>query len=147
MGTLFEILLGAPLSAESRTRALQTMIGDRPAREAAEMLRWGAAHNTEKSGALLAALAIFVVVDTFLLEHGWTRTPTLISLFLLLAATLVLITNLRSTMRAWQQRDTAATHIHIWDMIVSRTIRFNIALYSTFLAIIMLAFAAAENVF
>src|SRR5580658_9712926 len=110
MGTLFEIVLGAPLSAGSRNRVLQTMIGGRSAQESAEMLRWGAAHNTEKSGALLAALAIFVVVDTFLLEHGWARMPIMISLFLLLAATLVLITNLRSTMRAWQQHDAMATH-------------------------------------
>jgi hypothetical protein len=143
MHTLLEILLGAPLSAQTRNQALQTMIGDRSPHDAADALRWGAAHNTEKSGALHAALAIFVVVDTFLLEHGWARTPTLISLFLLLTAALILMTNLRSTMRAWQQHDLAATQAHIFNMIASRTIRFNIALYSTFLSIIMLALAAA----
>jgi uncharacterized membrane protein len=138
-----EVLLGAPLTRETRDGTFRAMAGDRSPRETADFLRWGAGHNTEKSGALLGAQAIFVVVATFVLERGWPKTPTLASLFLLLAAALLLMTNLRSTTRAWRlELGAEGQNRHMFNMNVSRTIRFNIALYLTFLAIIFLAFGA-----
>lgn len=140
---LLEILLGAPLDSQGNEAAFKAMTGNRSAEDAADTLRWGAGHNTEKSGALLGAQAIFVVVDTFVLERGWPKLLTLASLFLLLAAALVLMTNLRSTMRSWQTAERAGgPHRHMFNMIVSRTIRFNIALYLTFLSILLMAAAA-----
>jgi hypothetical protein len=140
---LLEILLGAPLTREGQDGTFKAMAGDRSDRETADFLRWGAGHNTEKSGALLGAQAIFVVVDTFVLERGWPKAPTLASLFLLLAAALVLMTNLRNTMQAWRlERGPEGQNRHMFNMNVLRTIRFNIALYLTFLSISLLAVAA-----
>jgi hypothetical protein len=143
MMRLLEILLGVPLTSEGRDRTFNAMAGDRSVQDTADFLRWGAGHNTEKSGALLGAQAIFVVVDTFVLERGWPKGPTLASLFLLLAAALVLMTNLRNTMRAWAgERGAEGQNRHMFNMNVSRTIRFNIALYLTFVSISLLVVAA-----
>lgn len=140
---ILEVLLGAALTPEGRDGAFRTMFGNRSPTEAADFLRWGAGHNTEKAGALLGAQAIFVVVDTFALERDWPKTPTLASLFLLLAAALILMTALRSTMAAWRpERGPEGQLRHMFNMIVSRTIRFNVALYMTFLSIVLLAVAA-----
>ncbi len=143
MRSLLELILGAPLNASGQDVAFRSLTGGRSPQEAADALRWGAGHNTEKSGALLGAQAIFVVVDTFVLDRGWPKMATLSSLFLLLAAALVLMTNLRSTMQAWQRSDqTDGPHRHMFNMIISRTIRFNLALYMTFLSILLLGVAA-----
>jgi hypothetical protein len=143
--SILEIVLGVPLTAKGRDTAFRQLTGGRSPQEASEVLRWSAGHNTEKSGALLGAQAIFVVVVTFVLDRGWPKTLTLASLFLLLAAALILITNPRSTMRAWQLLDHGENgpQQHMYAMVMSRTIRFNIALYMTFLSIILLATAAA----
>ncbi len=147
MRGFLEIVTGIPLTAEGREAAFHSLIGGRSMQEASDALRWGAGHNTEKSGALLGAQAIFVVVVTFMLDRGWPKALTLSSLFLLLVAALILITNLRSTMRAWQQNDREdGPHRHMFDMIVSRTVRFNIALYLTFLSILSLGAAALSFV-
>jgi hypothetical protein len=144
---LLELLAGAPLTAKGRDETFDSMVGGRSPEDAADFLRWGAGHNTEKSGALLGAQAIFVVVDTFALERGWPKAPTLGSLFLLLAAALLLMTNLRSTMRAYKgPRDNGRSNRHIFDMLISRTLRFNAALYLTFFAIVLLALAALSFV-
>jgi hypothetical protein len=139
---LLERLLGVPLTREDKLSALKRMVGDSSPLQAAEILRWSAGHNTEKSGALLGAQAIFVVVDTFALERDWPKTAVLAALFLVLAAALILMTNLRSTMMAYRQKDMVEPNWHIFSMLLSRTIRFNIALYMTFLSIVLLGVAA-----
>jgi hypothetical protein len=143
---LLELLLGVPLTHEDRRAGLKKMVGDSSPLGAAEILRWSAGHNTEKSGALLGAQAIFVVVDTFVLEQGWPKGAVLAALFLVLAAALILMTNLRSTMMAYRQEEMVEPNWHIFSMLITRTIRFNIALYMTFLSIILLGIAALSFV-
>jgi hypothetical protein len=142
MRRFLELLFGVPLTREDRLSGFNRMIGGRSASEAADVMRWSAGHNTEKSGALLGAQAIFVVVDTFALERGWPKPAMLAALFLVLAAALILMTNLRSTMMAYRQKEGAEPNWHIYSMILSRTIRFNSALYMTFLSIVLLGIAA-----
>ena len=143
---LLELLLGVPLTREDRLTALNRMVGGRSPLDAAEILRWSAGHNTEKSGALLGAQAIFVVVDTFVLERGWPKSAVLAALFLVLAAALTLMTNLRSTMMAYRQKENIEPNWHIFSMLMTRTVRFNIALYLTFLSILFLVVAALSFV-
>jgi uncharacterized membrane protein len=139
---LLELLFGMPFTREDRLAAFNKMVGGRSPQDAADILRWSAGHNTEKSGALLGAQAIFVVVDTFVLDRGWPKDAVLAALFLVLAAALILMTNLRSTMMAYRQKEDVEPNRHIFNMLLSRTIRFNIALYLTFLSIILLGLAA-----
>ena len=139
---LLELLFGMPFTREDRLAAFNKMVGGRSPQDAADILRWSAGHNTEKSGALLGAQAIFVVADTFVLDRGWPRDAVLATLFLVLAAALILMTNLRSTMLAYRQKEDVDPNRHIFNMILSRTVRFNLALYMTFASILFLAAAA-----
>jgi len=72
-----EIMLGAPLTATAREETFAGVVANRTPEAAMDFLRWGAGHNTEKSGALLGAQAIFVVVDTFVLDRGWPKSIVL----------------------------------------------------------------------
>ncbi|HWD26457.1 MAG TPA: hypothetical protein VG387_04785 [Rhizomicrobium sp.] len=139
---LLELLFGMPFGREDRLAAFDKMVGGRSPQDAADILRWSAGHNTEKSGALLGAQAIFVVVDTFVLDRGWPRGAVLAALFLVLAAALILMTNLRSTMMAYRQSEDVDPNRHIFGMLLARTVRFNLALYMTFLSILFLGAAA-----
>ena len=141
---LLEILAGVPLTRKSRDVILQTMVTGRTQVETHEFLSWSVSQNTEKSGALLAAQAIFLGVNSFALGRGWPRPLTIGSLILLLAATLLLMSNLRTS---WWSRHAASSdwrdaQQQIFDRVMSRSLRFNIALYLTFLSIILLGIAA-----
>jgi len=63
-------------------------------------------HLTQKAGALLAAQAIFLVVDTWGMDHNWPRSAVLVSIASLVAAALIVLTLLRSICRrrAWKTR-------------------------------------------
>ena len=149
MGRLFARVFGVPHGVAGREAAFAALIGRRSPEETQELLRNSATHNTEKSGALLAAQGIFVV-DIFAIDNGWPRTIVLTSLVLLVTASLVVMTNLRSTLGAYLNTQAAPARdptSHIFAMIMSRTIRFNVALYLTFLAIILLGAVAVLSVF
>ena len=75
MRKLFWLILGVPLSHEDRDAVYATMVGGRTPEGTFDFLRSSASHNTEKSGALLGAQGIFVVVNIFALDHGWPRKP------------------------------------------------------------------------
>jgi hypothetical protein len=139
---------GTPGTAEERETAFRHIVGDLNATAAAERLRGGVQHNTEKAGALLAAQGIFTVADTFALDHGWPQIPILISLVSLVAGTFLAMSILRSTMRMYRHEDERADPVRlIYRMLLSRMIRFNIALYLTFLSILLLGAAAISIVF
>ncbi len=73
MNRLLWRLPGVPVAKADRKQTLAAMTDGRGKQDALDFMRAGASHNTEKSVALLGAQAIFVVVDTFALEHGWAR--------------------------------------------------------------------------
>jgi len=140
-------VFGTPGSPEERENAYQHIVGALDPIAAAERLRGGVQHNTEKAGALLAAQGIFTVADTFALDHGWPKIPILISLGSLVTGTFLAMSILRSTMRMYRHAPDDADPVRmIYAMLMSRMIRFNAALYLTFLSILLLAIAAMSFV-
>ncbi len=123
------------------------MVGDLPPTEAADRLRGAVQHNTEKAGALLAAQGIFTVGDTFALDHNWPQIPILISLGLLILSTFLVMSILRSTVRMYRHPAEHTDPVRqIFKLLISRMVRFNSALYLTFLSILLLGIAAASFV-
>jgi len=138
-------VFGVPFGAADRSALFATLVGGRSEEAAVDFLRANASHNTEKSGALLGAQGIFVVVDIFAMDHGWTKAAILPALLLLLVGALVVMTNLRGTLAVYRPAASPAPGGHaraVFGLVLSRTLRFNIALYLTFLSIILLGMAA-----
>lgn len=137
-------LFGTPGTPQEHENAYQHVVGAVSPIAAAERLRGAVQHNTEKAGALLAAQGIFTVADTFALDHGWPKIPILISLASLVTGTFLAMSILRSTMRMYRHApDHAEDPVRvIYAMLISRMTRFNIALYLTYLSILLLAAAA-----
>lgn len=134
---------GIPDTAEERENALRHVVGDSDVTAATERLRGAVQHNTEKAGALLAAQGIFTVADTFALDHGWPQTPILVSLGCLILGTFLAMSILRSTMRMYRHTaDVRSPVPAVFAMLISRMVRFNAALYLTFLSILLLGCAA-----
>jgi hypothetical protein len=143
MGPLARIM-GVPLSAADRDAAFTTIVDGMAPEAALVFFRDGAQHNTAKSGGLLAAQAIFLVVDTFALDHGWPRPLVAASMLIVLAGALLVMANLRGTMHPLTQSPTgsSARARASFDLVLRRSLRFNIALYLTYVSIILLAIAA-----
>jgi len=142
-----EIVFGVPFGEADRAAAMKVMAGQRGPDQQVEFLRTTAAHNTEKSGALLAAQGVYVVVDIFAIDHGWPRTPILVSLLLLVLGSLIVMTNLRGVFGAYRDPATAGQNPvqAIFRMVMWRTVRFNVALYLTFLSVILLGAVALST--
>jgi hypothetical protein len=138
-------LFGVPFGAEDRAAVFAEMAGNRSKESAIEFFRDGASHNTAKSGALLGAQGIFVVVDIFAIDHGWPKEMILASLLLMLAGSLLVMTNLRGTLWPYRKKAGGAqvdAAQAVFDLVLRRSLRFNVALYLTFLSIVLLAIAA-----
>ncbi len=141
---LFGWVFGIP-AADEREIALRNAVRNLDSVAAVERMRDGVQHNTEKAGALLAAQGIFIVADTFALDHGWPKIPILTSLVSLVAGSFLVMSILRSTMRMYRHGGEAADPVHlIYSLLLSRMVRFNSALYLTFLSILLLGIAAVE---
>jgi hypothetical protein len=140
-----ERILGVPLSAEDRASVFAEMTGNRSREAAIEFFRDGASHNTAKSGALLGAQGIFVVVDIFALDHGWPRKLVLAAILVMLAGSLIVMTNLRGTLSPYRKTADGLpvdAVRRVFMLVLTRSLRFNVALYLTFLSITLLALAA-----
>lgn len=106
-------------------------------------------HLTQKSGALLAAQALFIVVDTWGMEHDWPRVAVVVSIVSLVSAALIVLTLLRSFYLPSPRVDDPETVVleeifAVARIMASRAARFNIALYLTFLSVVLLGFGAIE---
>jgi hypothetical protein len=106
-------------------------------------------HLTQKAGALLAAQAIFLVVDTWGTDHGWPRAAVAISIVLLVLSALIVMSLLRSIYVLAPDTDDPQAFIleHMVSMskiLTWRAARFNVALLMTFLSVILLGFGAVE---
>jgi hypothetical protein len=140
-------LFGIPGTPEEHENTFRNIVGDLGPVSAAERLRGGVQHNTEKAAALLAAQGIFTVADTFALDHGWPKALILVSLGCLIASTFLIMSILRSTMRMYRRPAEQADPVRqIFALLLSRMIRFNSALYLTFLSILLLGIAALSFV-
>jgi hypothetical protein len=138
-------ILGVPLSVGDRDAVFARMKQQRSPEEALQFFRDGAQHNTAKSGALLGAQGIFTVVDIFTLDHGWLKGPVLAAMLVMLLGALIVMTNLRGALSPYMTsskldpRDSVRRTYHL---VLTRSVRFNVALYLTFLSIMLLAAAA-----
>jgi ABC-type Na+ efflux pump permease subunit len=142
---LLVYVLGIPLSAAERDRTYRNLIGELTGTEAAARLRNSVQHNTEKAGALLAAQGIFAVAGTFALDHGWPKAPVLTSMLLMFIGSLLVLSILRATVGMYAPENADASQL-IFHMLLGRIARFNVALYLTFIAIILLVLAALSFV-
>jgi hypothetical protein len=143
--SLLAHILGVPMSAEEREAVFIRTKQQRSPEEALMFFRDGAQHNTAKSGALLGAQGIFVVVDIFALDHGWPKNLVLTAMLILLVASLIVMVNLRGTLGPYMTSRKQGPRDAIWRtylLVISRSIRFNIALYLTFFSIVLLGIAA-----
>ena len=145
MSGLLTAVFGVPPSRAGRDHAYSSVVGDLDDMRAFERILVGMQHNTEKAGALLAAQGIFALACTYGIDHGWPKMFSIPAIVLLLTGALLLMSMLRSTAApfARERGNIART---AFDLLVSRMIRFNLALYLTFLSILLLAAAALSFV-
>ncbi len=141
MSSLLAAVFGVPPSRAARDRAYASVIGDLDDMRAFERILGGMQHNTDKAGALLAAQGIFAVACTYGIDHGWPKLLSVPAILLLLVGALLAMSMLRSTAAPFTREDRNIARM-AFDLLVSRMIRFNLALYMTFLSILLLAVAA-----
>ena len=142
---LFARILGVPLRIEDRDAVFVRMKQLRSPEDALQFFRDGAQHNTAKSGALLGAQGIFVVVDIFALDHGWPIGLVLAAILTMLLGSLIVMSNLRGTLKPYMASggpDPQDPVRRTYQLVLTRAIRFNVALYLTFVSIVLLAAAA-----
>lgn len=149
MPGVFSSLIGVP-ATEAQVRAeVAKFVKTRDVHMMRGVMSENLAHMTSKSGALLQAQGIFIAVATYLLSQGWPRALALASIFLLTIASLAVMTNLRTVFIGRDPRiesdDEAEIEIVVQTSLLAarRGIFFNIALYMTFLSILLLAVGAA----
>ena len=149
MPSLINSLIGVPAS-EAQVRAeVAKFVRTRDVHMMREVMSDNLTHMTSKSGALLQAQGIFIAVATYLLSQGWPRYLALVSILLLTAAALALMTNLRTVFIGRDPNITddekAGIEIVVQTSLLAarRGVFFNVALYLTFLSILLLGVGAA----
>jgi hypothetical protein len=146
VANLLASIFGVPPSRAARDRAYTSIVGDLDEMRAFERILGGMQHNTDKAGALLAAQGIFAVACTYGIDHGWPKMLSIPAILLLLMGALLAMSMLRSTAAPFTQ-ETGNISRKAFDLLVSRMIRFNLALYMTFLSIVLLGMAATSLAF
>jgi hypothetical protein len=142
----FATVLGMPPSRAARERAYSSIVGELDEMRAFERILGGMQHNTEKAGALLAAQGIFAVACTYGIDHGWPKIVAVPAILLLLVGALLAMSMLPSTASPFTH-EAGKISRRAFDLLVSRMIRFNLALYMTFLSIVLLGAAAISDAF
>jgi hypothetical protein len=147
MRKFLEVLLGVPVTKQRVRAEVETFAKARDVHAMRAIMNENLAHLTGKSGALLQAQGIFVVVATYALDQGWPRYLALSSVLLLIVSALAVMTNLRSVFigldphidsdRAEIENLVRTAEIASW-----RGALFNLALYLTFLSILLLGIGA-----
>lgn len=141
MSRIFAVIFGVPPSRAARDRAYTSIVGDLDEMRAFERILGGMQHNTDKAGALLAAQGIFAGACTYGIDHGWPKILSIPAILLLLVGALLAMSMLRSTAAPFTRESGNIARV-AFDLLVSRMIRFNLALYMTFLSIVLLGAAA-----
>ena len=153
MASALERLFVLPFSEARLREAIDSHLRFRSPDAIRATLSENNSHITQKSGALLAAQAIFIVVDTYGLDHGWPHLAVLISVVALVLSALILMINLRTVYM--EAASDAADPVEMERVALmqlgrlagTRGARFNIALYLTFLSVILMGFGAVEGSF
>jgi hypothetical protein len=148
MRSLIEVVLGVPVSNERLRAEAELFVQARDVHAVRSMLNEQIAHMTGKSGALLQAQGIFVVVATYALDKGWPVYLALSSMLLLIVAALGLMTNLRTVFIGIDpdaptgERAEFENVVRTAQLTSRRGVVFNLALYVTFLSILLLGIGA-----
>ena len=151
MASVFERLLGVPLTHARRREEIENHLRFRDPSDMRATMSENLSHITQKSGALLAAQAIFIVVDTYGIDHGWPRSAMVISILTQLLAALLVMLNLRTVyLQAPRTIDDPAelekeSVVQIATLAGVRGARFNLALYLTFLSVVLMGFGALDS--
>jgi len=146
--SLLERVIGVPLSRAGRLHEIDEHLKFRDVGTYRAMISENVSHITQKSGALLAAQAIFLVFQSYGIDHGWSRGVVLVSMLLLMMAAMLVMSNLRSIWLPSSNLDDAKTErervaiVQLSELTSMRGARFNIALYLTFVSVILMAIAA-----
>ena len=150
MASVLERLLGVPLTRARRREEIESHLRFRDMTGIRATMSETLSHITQKSGALLAAQAIFMVVDSYGLDHGWPRLAMLISILTQILAALLVMSNLRTVyMGAPRTTDDPKelekeSVVQLADLAGVRGARFNVALYLTFLSVLLMGFGAID---
>lgn len=149
MASLFERLLGVPFTHARRREEIESHLRFRNPSDMRATMSENLSHITQKSGALLAAQAIFIVVDTYGIDHGWPRSATVVSILTQILAALLVMLNLRTVyLEAPRTIDDPAELekevVQIATLAGVRGARFNVALYLTFLSVLLMGFGALD---
>lgn len=148
MRRVLEILFGVPVSKPRVRAEVERFAQARDVHAMRAVMNDNLAHLTGKSGALLQAQGIFVVVATYALDKGWPRYVTLSAVLLLIAAALAVMTNLRSIFiglnpgEGDNERAELENLIRTAEIASWRGALFNLALYLTFVSVLLLGIAA-----
>jgi hypothetical protein len=149
MRNLIETLLGVPATEARRRAEAEIFVRARDVHSVRSMLNEQIWHITAKSGALLQAQGIFVVVATYALDKGWPAWVALSSMLLLIVAALALMTNLRTVFIGIDPNEPASERAEFENIVRTaaltgrRGVVFNLALYLTFLSVLLLGVGAA----
>jgi len=149
MASLIDRLYFLPFS-EARTREeVDKHLRTRSAESLRATLAENISHIKQKSGALLAAQAIFIVVDTYGIDHGWPRAAVVVSIVALVLSALMILISLRTVYLdpatdgdlAEMERVQLLQHARLTTR---RSARFNLALYLTFVSVVLMGFGAVD---
>jgi hypothetical protein len=148
--SLLERFIGVPLTLARQREEVLSHLRFRDRTDLRATVSEGVSHITQKSGALLAAQAIFLVVDTYGIDHGWPQLAVTISILTLITAALLVMGNLHSVYLGAPPAVDDPVELEVESIVQMarlaglRGARFNIALYLTFLSVILLGFGAFE---
>lgn len=148
MRTMLEIILGIPVSKTRVRSEAELFVRYRDVHAMRTVMNDNITHLTGKSGALLQAQGIFVVVGTYALDRGWPPLLVLSSILLLIIAALAVMTNLRTVYIGLDAAESANERAEFENVVRTaelaswRGALFNIALYMTFLSVLLLGVGA-----
>ncbi|HEY1637736.1 MAG TPA: hypothetical protein VGF62_04370 [Rhizomicrobium sp.] len=148
MPNLFASLIGVPFTRQRLRAEAELFVRARDVHAVRAMLNEQIWHMTGKSGALLQAQGIFVVVATYALDKGWPAWVALSSMLLLIVAALALMTNLRTVFIGIDPNESVGERAEFENVVRTaqltgrRGVLFNLALYLTFLSVLLLGIGA-----
>ncbi len=150
MASLIDRLYFLPFSDAKLRAEIEKTLQFRSADVVRETLSENISHITQKSGALLAAQAIFIVVDTYGIDHSWPRAALVVSVTALVLSALILLLNLRTVyldVPEGHEKPEDIERASLWaqgKLTTLRTARFNLALYLTILSVVLMGFGAID---
>ena len=143
---LAERFFGVPLSRKRVREECERFVAARGAGPVRTIINENLAHLTGKSGALLQAQGLFIVIATFALEKDWPLA--LPAMLLLIVSALTVMTNLRTVFIGLEPGETDVGRAEMENVVQtaivasSRGARFNICLYLTFLSVVLIGIGA-----